>query len=230
MQRKSGFGFKDCLTEASLGWKGFGTYNKDREFHTVNDKYVRDFIRRSIKGGRVGAFNRYFESNHCEEILNTIEKHLKIKDNEISKIVDEYLKYINLKRDEFKLEFENCEKDYLEINKKELDKFLDVILGELEVSKELQKINKDDLLVSYDFNSFYPSAQIDINNSRPKLETAYPFIKYMSDAVCSLFNSGKWHELRRSAFLTVKYHNTENLIFQHLPVKKRLRTHTKTID
>ena len=25
MQNMSGFGFKDCLTEASLGWKGFGT-------------------------------------------------------------------------------------------------------------------------------------------------------------------------------------------------------------
>ena len=34
-------------------------------------------------------------------------------------------------------------------------------LGDLEISKELQKINKDDLLVSYDFNSLYPTAQID---------------------------------------------------------------------
>ena len=61
MQKMSGFGIKDCLTEASLGWKCFGTYNKDREFYTFNDKYVRDFIRKSIKGGRVGAFVRYFE-------------------------------------------------------------------------------------------------------------------------------------------------------------------------
>ena len=28
----SGFGIKDCLTEASLGWKCFGTYNKDENF------------------------------------------------------------------------------------------------------------------------------------------------------------------------------------------------------
>ena len=112
IQKMTGFGIKDCLTEASLGWKCFGTYNKDREFYTFNNKYVRDFIRKSIKGGRVGAFNRYFESKQCEEILNTIKKHLKINDNEISIIIDKYLKYINTKRDEFKLEFENCEKDY----------------------------------------------------------------------------------------------------------------------
>ena len=42
----------------------------------------------------------------------------------------------------------------------------------------------------------------------------------MNDAVCSLFNSGRWKDLNRSAFQTVKYHYPENLIFQHLPVKK----------
>ena len=77
MQKMTSFGIKDCLTEASLGWKCFGTYNKHKEFYTFNDKYDRDFIRRSIKGGRVCALNRYFESNQCEEILNTIKKHLK---------------------------------------------------------------------------------------------------------------------------------------------------------
>ena len=89
MQKMSGFGLKDCLTEASLGWKCFGTYNKDREFFTFNVKYVRDFIRNSIKGGRVAALNRYFESNECEETLNIIKKHLKKIDNEISNKIDE---------------------------------------------------------------------------------------------------------------------------------------------
>ena len=223
MQKMSGFGIKDCLTEASLGWKCFGTYNKDREFYTFNDKYVINFIRNSIKGGRVGAFIRYFESNQCEEILNTIKKHLKINDNEISNIIDEYLKYITTKRKEYTLAFENGEKDYRKTNKKELDKFLERKLGELEISKELQKINKDDLLVSYDFNSLYPSAQIDKNSTWPKIETAYPLKKHMNDAICYLFNSGKWNQLNRSAFLTIKYHNPENLIFQHLPIKEKIK-------
>ena len=229
MQKMSGFGIKDCLTEASLGWKCFGTYNKDREFYTFNNKYVRDFIRKPIKGGRVGALNRYFESNQCEEILNTIKKHLKIIDNEISNIVDGYLKYINTKREEFKLKFENGEKHYRKINTKELDKFLEKKLGELEISKELQKINKDDLIVSYDFNSLYPSAQIDKNSTWPRIETAYPFKKHMNESICTLFNSGRWNELNRSAFLTIKYHNPENLIFQHLPVKEKIKNPYKNI-
>ena len=35
------------------------------------------------------------------------------------------------------------------MNKEEIDKFLDKNLGELELRKELQKSNKDELLVSY---------------------------------------------------------------------------------
>ena len=223
MQKMAGFGIKDCLTEASLGWKCFGKYNKNKEFHTFNDKYVRSFIRKPIKGGRVVALNRYFESNQFDEIISTIKRHLKINDNEISNIIDEYLKYINTKRDEFTIELENGEKDYRKIDEKELEKFLEKKLGELEISKELQKINKEDLLVSYDFNSLYPSAQIDINSTWPKIETAYLFKKYMIDAVCYLFNSGKWNQINRSAFLTVNYHKPENLIFQHLPMKEKIK-------
>ena len=44
----------------------------------------------------------------------------------------------------------------------------------------------------------------------------------MSDAVSSLFNSGRWNELNRWAFLTVNYHNPENLVFQHFPIKKKI--------
>ena len=68
----SGFVNKDCLKEASLGWKCFRTCNKNLEFHTFNDKYARDFIGKSIDGGRVAALNRYSESNQCDKLLDTI--------------------------------------------------------------------------------------------------------------------------------------------------------------
>ena len=77
MQNMSGFGIKDSLTEASLGLKCFGTYNKDRDFYTFNDEYVREFICKSIKGGRIAALNRYFESKQCDELLNTIKNNQK---------------------------------------------------------------------------------------------------------------------------------------------------------
>ena len=98
---------------------------KTEKFKTFSDKYVRNFIPKSVKGGRIVALNRYYESNHCEEILDTIRKHLKIKKNEISYVVDEYLKYIRTKRDAIKLDFENAEKDYRKINNRDLEKILD---------------------------------------------------------------------------------------------------------
>ena len=97
----------------------------------------------------------------------------------------------------------------------------------MDISIELQKFNKDDLLVSYDFNSLYPSAQIDINSTWPKLETAHPFQKHMNESICNLFNSERWPELNRSAFLTVKYHNRENLNFQHLLVEEKIENPSK---
>ena len=45
------------------------------------------------------------------------------------------------------------------IIKKESENLLDKTLGELESSTELQIINNDNLIVSYDFNSLYSSAK-----------------------------------------------------------------------
>ena len=80
-QSMSGFGSKDCLTEPSLGWQCFGTNNKDREFYTFNDKYVPDFIRRSMKRGIFGSFNRYLEFKQIDEIMLTNKRHIKMNDN-----------------------------------------------------------------------------------------------------------------------------------------------------
>ena len=57
MQEMSGFGIENCLTKASLGWQCFGKNNKNRDFCTFHDKYVRDFIRKSITGGKVSVLN-----------------------------------------------------------------------------------------------------------------------------------------------------------------------------
>ena len=52
----------------------------------------------------------------------------------------------------------------------------------MEISKELRKISKYDSLVSYGFNSFYPSAQIDINSIWTKKEITYPIKNDMNES------------------------------------------------
>ena len=62
-------------------------------------------------------------------------------------------------------------------------------------------------------NSLYPSAQLDINSTWIKIETTYSFKKDKNQSICCLFNSLRWKELKRSAFLTAKYHNPKLFIF-----------------
>ena len=58
MQEMTGLGIKECLTEASLGWKLFGLINKNSNFYTFSNDNVREYIRKFVKAGRVCAFNR----------------------------------------------------------------------------------------------------------------------------------------------------------------------------
>ena len=74
LQAMSGYSIKDLLTEANLGWKCFGKYNKTgRELCKFKEKYVRDFIHKSIKRRRVSALSRFYESKQCDEMLNTMK-------------------------------------------------------------------------------------------------------------------------------------------------------------
>ena len=60
---------KDCLSLPGLGWKGFNSLRtgEDEPMYTYNHKYVRGFVRQSIKGGRVCAFNQNYKSKkNCD--------------------------------------------------------------------------------------------------------------------------------------------------------------------
>ena len=100
----------------------------------------------------------------------------------------------------------------------------------MEVSKALRLINKYDLLVSYEFQSLYPSAEADRDCEWPAVETAYPFKKEMINAVFEFFIGGNWDELNRSNFLTIKNHNPEKLFFQHILIREKgINTREKII-
>ena len=42
---------------------------------------MRWFVRQSIKGGRVCAFNQYYKSNHYNDIMRILSKELGVKGN-----------------------------------------------------------------------------------------------------------------------------------------------------
>ena len=60
MEDITGFSMKDCLSLPGLGWKYFNSLRteEDEPIYTYNDKYMRWFVRQSIKRGRVCALNQ----------------------------------------------------------------------------------------------------------------------------------------------------------------------------
>ena len=81
LEEITGFSMKDCLSLPGLGWKYFNslTIEEDEPIYTYDDKYMRWFVRQSIKGERVCAFNQYYKSKHCDEVLKLINKELAVK-------------------------------------------------------------------------------------------------------------------------------------------------------
>ena len=96
MEEITQFGMKDCLSVPGLGWKNFislGT-EEDERIDTYNDKYMRWFVRQSIKGGRVCHFNENYKSKICDDILIFISEELNVKGN----IYDIKEAYLNIKK------------------------------------------------------------------------------------------------------------------------------------
>ena len=79
--------------------------------------------------------------------------------------------------------------------------------------------------MDYDANSLHPSAMWDENSVYPKIETGFAFKVDMNNVYVEAFNNQTFNEDGdEAAILTIKYYNPPNLIFQHLPVKEKVKT------
>jgi len=64
----------------------------------------------------------------------------------------------------------------------------------------------------------------DENSVYPKIETGYAFKPHMNDVFVNDFNNQTFNQDgNESAILGIKYYNPPNLIFQHLPVKEKVK-------
>ena len=74
MEDITGFSMKDRLSLPGLGWKYFNSLRteEDEPIYTYNDKYMRWFVSQSTKRGPVRAFNHYYKSKICDDILKII--------------------------------------------------------------------------------------------------------------------------------------------------------------
>ena len=119
MEETTGFSLKDCLSAPGLRRKYFNSTRgeHDEAIYTYNDKYMRYFVRYSIKGGRVCAFNQYYKSKICDDVSKNLSKKLKVEGN-VYDILEAYVKYKNEHSKNFRKEYENQFNDYRNIDER----------------------------------------------------------------------------------------------------------------
>ena len=94
----------------------------------------------------------------------------------------------------------------------------------LPIHGELSKLNLKKTQMAFDGNSLYPSAMYDCEGVYPKIETGFAFKPQMNKTYVEAFNNQTFNEDGdESAILTIKYYNPPDLIFQHLPVKEKVK-------
>ena len=80
---------------------------------------MRWFVRQSIKG-RACAFNQYYISNNCGNILKILSRKLIVQGN-VSNIIETYMNYKNDQLKIIKEEYESKLNDYRDINEEEME-------------------------------------------------------------------------------------------------------------
>ena len=223
IEELTGFGMKNSLTLPSLANKYFNSLKdeNDEPIYTYTDPFMRNFVRKAIKGGRCNAFNQSYKSEISDEVFNIISKELKVKGN-ICEILEKYFKFLNKYEKQYAKEFNSKYDEHRDIDQKEKEKYVYKKLNMLSIHKELSKLNSNKIQMDFDATSLYPSAMWNENSVYPKIETGFAFKPQMNHVYVEAFNNQTFNEDGdESAILTIKYYNPPDLIFQHLPIKEK---------
>ena len=222
------FGMKNSLTLPSLANKYFNSLRdeNDEPIYTYTDPFMRNFVRKAIKGGRCNAFNQYYKSEISDEVFNIISKELNV-DNDggnVCDILEKYFEFLKKHEKEYRKEFDSKYNDYRDTDQKEKEKYVNKKLNKLPIHNKLSKLNLKKTQMCYDATSLYLSAMWDCNSVYPKIETGFAFKPHMNKTYVEAFNNQTLNEDGdESAILTIKYYNPRDLIFQHLPVKEKVK-------
>ena len=114
--------------------------------------------------------------------------------------------------------------DYRDIDQKEKEKYVNKKLNMLSIHEELSKLNSNKTKMDFDATSLHPSAMWDEKSVYPKIATGFVFKPDKNDVYVEAFNNQSFNEDgNESAILTINYYNPPDLIFQHLPIKEKVK-------
>ena len=208
MEELTGFGMKNSLTLPSSANKYFNSLKDENDelIYTYTDSFMRNFVRKSIKGGICNAFNQRYKSEISEEVFNNIPKEVNVNSNSNKcEILEKYFEILNEHEKQYTEEFDSKYDDYRDNNEKEKTDFFNKKPHMLPIHKELSKLDSNKIQMGYDGNSLYPSAMWDENSVYPKIETGFDFKPNMNDVYVDAFNNQTFNEDGdESAILTIK--------------------------
>ena len=191
MEELTEFGMKNSLTLPSLANKYFNSLRdeNDEPNYTYTDSFMRNFVRKVIKGGRCNAFNQYHKSEISDEVFKIISKELNVDNGNVCDILEKYFEFLNKYEKEYEKEFDSNYGDYRDINQKEKEKYVNKKLNMLPIHKELSKLDLNKTQMCYDATSLYPSAMWDCESVYPKIETGFAFKPHMNKTYVEAFNN-----------------------------------------
>ena len=190
MEELTGFSMKDFLSAPGLGRKYFNSMRdeNDQPVYKYNDKYMRWFVRQSIKGGRVCSFNQYYRTKICDNVLKILSEKLNVRGN-VYDNSEAYLKNKNHHIQIFKQVYESKFIDYRDIDEQEMNIYINKKnLGEFPIHKLLKELSLNVLLQDFDGVSLYPSAMSDPESVYPRIESGYAYNPNMNDDLVKKFN------------------------------------------
>ena len=79
-------------------------------------------------------------------------------------------------------------------------------------------------MMDFGATSLYHSAMWDEKSVKPKIECGFVYKPHMNDVHVEAFHNQIFkQDGNESAILKIKYYNPRDLIFQHLPVKEKVK-------
>ena len=154
-------------------------------------------------------------------MFNIISKELNVNGN-TCEFLEKYFDFLNKYEKQYANEFDSKFDDYRNIDQKE--KKVNKELNMLPIHKQWSKLDSNNTQMDYDATSLYPSVMWDKNSVYPKIATGSAFKPHMNDVYVKAFNNQTFkRDGDESAILTIKNYNPPNPIFQHLPVKEKVK-------
>ena len=225
MEKLTNFGMKNSSTLLYLANYFFNSLRDENgePIYTYTDPFMRNFVRKAIKGGRCVALNQHYKSEVSDEVFNIISKELNVKGT-ICDILERCFEFLSKYEKQYEKEFDSNSDDYRDIDQKGKEKYVNKKLNIVSIHKELFKLNSNKTQMDFDATSLYPSGMWNEKSVYPKTETGFAFKPHMKDIYVKAFNNQTFNQDGdESAILTIKYYNSENLIFQHLPVEEKVK-------